>query len=36
MLPDEFDPALLGKTAVAALSDDRLQIEPLGMFVPGG
>jgi len=36
MLHDEFDPALLGKAAVAALTDDRLQIEPLGMFVPGG
>jgi septum site-determining protein MinC len=36
MLHDELDPALLGKTAVVALTDDRLQIEPLGMFVSGG
>jgi septum site-determining protein MinC len=36
MLNDELDSALLGKTAVVALADDRLQIDPLGMFVPGG
>jgi septum site-determining protein MinC len=35
MLHDELDPALLGKTAVVALDGDQLQVEPLGMFVPG-
>jgi septum site-determining protein MinC len=35
MLHDELDPALLGKTAVVALAGERLQVEPLGMFVPG-
>jgi septum site-determining protein MinC len=35
MLHDELDPALLGKTAVVALANDRLQIEPLGTFVSG-
>ena len=36
MLHDELDPALLGKTAVITLAGDRLQIEALGTFVPGG
>lgn len=36
LLHDELDPAHLGKTAVVALAGDRLQVEPLGLFVPGG
>jgi len=36
LLHDEIDPALLGKTAAVALAGDRLQVEPLGNFVPGG
>lgn len=36
MLHDELNPAHLGKTAVVALDGDQLQIEALGMFVPGG
>jgi len=36
LLHDEIEPALLGKTAAVTLAGDRLQIEPLGMFIPGG